>query len=158
MKTLNIIAALFFSFTALTASAQKKTTEKIPVSGNCGMCKKKIETAAKEAGANAADWDADKKTLTVTYISTSTNAAKIQEAVAATGYDTRDVKATDETYNKLHGCCKYDRVDLGGKKDKAPKADKTDGVNKTEKACCNKEGKETKEGKKESCCSDGGHK
>ncbi len=156
MKTLNIFAALLFSFTALTATAQKNTTETIPVSGNCGMCKKKIETAAKDAGATAADWNADKKTLTVTYISTSTNAAKIQEAVAATGYDTRDVRATDETYNKLHGCCKYERVDLGGKKTKAPKTEKADGVKKTEKDCCNKEGKE--EGKKESCCSDGGHK
>lgn len=88
--------------------AQTKT-ETFNVSGNCGMCKTKIEKAAKDAGASAASWDVDAKQLTVTYKSSTTNAAKIQQKVAEVGYDNAGFKATAEAYNKLHGCCKYER-------------------------------------------------
>ncbi len=151
VKTVSLFAlSMVFSMAVM---AQKTTTETIPVSGNCGMCKTKIEKAAKEAGASKADWNAETKTLTVKYKSTSTNAAKIQEGIAAVGYDTRDVKATDEAYDKLHGCCKYERKEL-----KVQETKKTDGVTKTEAACCKKEGatvSNKKETKEKSCCSDG---
>lgn len=111
MKTLKyysfLIILLSFSFAAI---AQTTVTETVPVSGNCGMCKSTIEKAATKAGATSAEWDVEGKKLTVTFASTSTNLAKIQEAVAASGYDTRDVKATDAAYNKLHACCKYERA------------------------------------------------
>ena len=109
MKTLKIfsIAALSLAF-ATIATAQTKT-ETFKVSGNCGMCKSKIEKAAKEAGAKSASWDADSKDLTVTYKSSSTNTAKIQDKIATVGYDNAGAKATTEAYNKLHGCCKYER-------------------------------------------------
>jgi periplasmic mercuric ion binding protein len=110
MKSLQIISCIaLFAVMGTTAFAQKTKTETIPVSGNCGMCKTSIEKAAKASGAKEASWDVDKKVLTVKYNSGSTNAAKIQQAVAAVGYDTRDVKATDEAYKKLHGCCQYER-------------------------------------------------
>ncbi len=111
MKTLQIFLAafLFLSFT-INVAAQTKT-EKITVSGNCGMCKKTIEKSAKEAGATFAAWDADAQELTVKYNSKSSNTAKIEKAVAAAGYDTKNIKTTEEAYNKLHGCCKYDRTD-----------------------------------------------
>ncbi|MET0394692.1 MAG: cation transporter, partial [Chitinophagaceae bacterium] len=85
-------------------------TETIPVSGNCGMCKSTIEKSAKKAGASEAAWDAATQVLTVTYNSSSSDAAKIQQSIAAAGYDTRDVKASDAAYNKLHDCCKYERA------------------------------------------------
>jgi mercuric ion binding protein len=111
MKTLKI-TTLFAFFMAITSIsfAQTTKTETFKVSGNCGMCKSKIEKAAKEAGATYASWDADTKDLTVKYKSTSTNAAKIQQKIAGVGYDNAGFKATDDTYNKLHGCCKYDRT------------------------------------------------
>lgn len=132
--------------------AQKTKTETIPVSGNCGMCKTKIEKAAKAAGVEDAKWDVDAKALTVIYNSSTTNAAKIQNAVAAVGYDTRDVKASNEAYDKLHGCCKYDRAAAAVKDD--AKMD-----------CCN-DGKCSKPGhdgkdccksdtEKMDCCKDG---
>ena len=111
MKTFKIFSLLFLSIAiADTSIAQPSKSETIPVSGNCGMCKSNIEKAAKSAGANEATWDVDAKTLTVKFNSSSTNTAKIQHAVAAAGYDTRDVKASDDAYNKLHGCCKYERA------------------------------------------------
>src|SRR5579875_3833258 len=101
MKTLK---AFFFSFVLICLStvvfAQIKT-ETINVSGECGMCKRKIETAAKAAGATSAVWNTDTKVLTVKYNSRSTNTSKIQNSVAAAGYDTKDVKATDAAYDKL---------------------------------------------------------
>ena len=111
MKTFKIFSfvALFMAMASISF-AQKAKTETIPVSGNCGMCKKSIEKAAKNAGAADASWDVDAKTLTVKYNSSTTNAAKIQESIAAVGYDTRDVKSSNEAYDKLHGCCKYDRA------------------------------------------------
>src|SRR5829696_395065 len=109
MKTLK---AFFFSFLLLSLStsafAQSKS-ETIKVSGECGMCKSKIEKAAKTGGASYALWDVDSKMLTVKYNSHSTNTTKIEKAVARVGYDTEHQKATQESYNKLDGCCKYER-------------------------------------------------
>src|SRR5689334_4524044 len=104
--------SLPFSFLliAITSAgfAQAKT-ETFKVSGECGSCKKKIESAAKKAGASYAVWNIDSKELTIKYNSTSTNTAKIQKAIAVVGYDTPDYKASDEAYNKLDDCCQYER-------------------------------------------------
>ena len=80
------------------------------MSGECGTCKKKIETAAKKAGATYALWNVDSKELTVKYNSTTTNSAKIQKTIADAGYDTQDFKASDKAYNSLDGCCQYERT------------------------------------------------
>ena len=107
MKTL-ILSTLFICF-ANIGFAQTKT-DKIKVAGECGMCKKKIETAAKTAGASYALWNVETKELTVKYASNTSSLAKIEKAVAETGYDTPSQKATEEAYNKLHECCKYERT------------------------------------------------
>jgi copper chaperone CopZ len=105
----SLILSLVFVLIAGTGFAQTKS-ETLKVSGECGSCKKKIESAAKKAGATYAVWNVDSKELTVKYESTSTSSAKIQKAIAEVGYDTPDFKATDEAYNKLDGCCQYDRT------------------------------------------------
>lgn len=159
MKTLKIFSILpvLIAFTTVSF-AQKNKTESIPVSGNCGMCETKIEKAAKEAGATSAQWVADKKILTVTYNTTSTNAAKIQEAVAKAGYDTRDVRATDEAYNKLHGCCQYEReaVKETVKKECCDKCEMKDGKCADMKACDDKTCCKDATGKAMSCCTKDG--
>jgi hypothetical protein len=144
MKTLRIfsLAALFMSFTCVSFAQAK--TETLKVSGNCGMCKKKIEKASKDAGATYALWNKDTKILTVKYNSSSTNTAKIEKKIADVGYDTPDFKATDEAYNKLDGCCQYERE--GITKDKTCCGDKCemkDGKCKDEAAC-----------KEKGCCKD----
>jgi copper chaperone CopZ len=110
MKTLKIVSILTVATLAINVSFAQQTKETFKVSGECGMCKSKIEKAAKSAGASFAEWSVDKKTLTVKYNSTSTNTAKIQESIAKAGYDTPKFKATDEAYNNLHECCKYERT------------------------------------------------
>ncbi|MCR8526392.1 heavy-metal-associated domain-containing protein, partial [Escherichia coli] len=83
MKALSITAILFLSlFTTLTAAAQATTKESIKVWGNCGMCKKNIEKAAKKGGATTANWNEDSKQLTVSYKAAKTTGIKIQQAIA----------------------------------------------------------------------------
>ena len=146
MKTQSFVLSLFtLLFLSVSAFAQKAKTENIKVWGNCGMCKKTIETAAKGAGATEANWNMETKVLAVTY--SGSNNQKIQKAVAASGYDTQDFTAPDEAYFKLHECCKYDR------KNASTQAT----ASATEKCCdskdCCKDGKCTM-GK--DCCKDGG--
>ncbi|MFN8243756.1 MAG: heavy metal-binding domain-containing protein [Ferruginibacter sp.] len=109
MKTFNRIAILaicIFSVNTLLAQTKKET---IKVWGNCGMCKKVIEKAAKTAGATAASWNEDSKELNVTYNEKKTSAAKIQQSIANAGYDTQDFAASNAAYMKLPACCHYER-------------------------------------------------
>ncbi len=110
MKTLKIISLFtFLLFFAQMGFAQNQTSEKIKVSGECGMCKKKIEKAAKEAGASYAVWSSESKILEVKYTEPS-NSDKIQKMIADAGYDTPKYRATDEAYEKLSPCCHYERT------------------------------------------------
>ncbi len=94
----------------LTFLPVEKKTETVKVYGNCGMCKTRIEKAAKSVdGVLKAKWDQKAKEITVTYDPAVTNLEDIEREIAAVGHDTADVRAKDETYNELHSCCKYDR-------------------------------------------------
>jgi periplasmic mercuric ion binding protein len=107
MKSLKYLATAVVMFAGIAAFAQKKT-ETIKVSGNCGMCQKKIEAAAKDAGAKKASWDKETKILTVTYDESKTSNDAIQSKVASVGYDTEKYVADEKVYKSLHGCCQYD--------------------------------------------------
>jgi periplasmic mercuric ion binding protein len=170
--------AFIFLCTTLFAKAQSKT-EVIPVSGNCDMCKARIEKAAKIAGVSYADWDPIKKQLTVKYEAKETDATKIQQAVADAGHNTKDINATDEAYSKLPSCCHYDRtkaIMMADAKDGKCKEDhKACGDKKDAKCCkdklaankpgvkakcadqkeaCKKEGKDSCEKRNAKCCKD----
>ncbi|HKB45016.1 MAG TPA: hypothetical protein VKC90_11525 [Chitinophagaceae bacterium] len=109
MKTLRIFSIIsFFLAMANLSIAQKAKTETFKVSGECGMCKKKIETAAKSAGATYASWSPQTKLLKVSYAS-ATGVSVIQQRIAEAGYDTPNYKATDDAYNALDACCQYER-------------------------------------------------
>ena len=116
MKTLSLMAVMLISiFSVNTSFAQTAKTETIKVWGNCEMCKASIEKAAKKAGATKANWNEDSKELKVTYAVNKTSSAKIQEAIARSGYDTQEFTADNGAYNKLKACCKYDRKEGNGK-------------------------------------------
>ena len=105
---------LFFILISLAistaANAQSKTTETFKVYGNCGMCKKTIESAALEVkGVKSATWDMKEDMITVVFDSAKTEVDKIKTAIAESGYDTDTHRAPDKAYNKLHGCCQYER-------------------------------------------------
>lgn len=81
------------------------------VRGNCGMCKNTIEKAAKSIeGVKTANWDMDKKMITVKFDNDETNTDDIQKSIAASGYDTSDFKGDDKAYASNAKCCQYDRT------------------------------------------------
>lgn len=114
MKSLRILSVVALTFLGSAVFAQSKT-EKIKVLGNCGMCKKTIETSLKVPGVSSANWDKVSKVLTVSYDSTKITNDQVQQKVAASGYDTEKVKATAAAYDKLPSCCQYDRTGKASK-------------------------------------------
>ncbi|WP_320168098.1 efflux RND transporter periplasmic adaptor subunit [Mangrovibacterium marinum] len=78
------------------------------VSGNCEMCKDRIETAAQSIdGVLSAKWEADKQMMHLTFAPKKTSAEAVQKAIAAVGHDTEKYQAPDSVYNELPGCCLY---------------------------------------------------
>ncbi|MCD0478588.1 TonB-dependent receptor [Chryseobacterium sp. LC2016-29] len=89
------------------------------VKGNCESCKARIEKAAKSAGANSAEWSAEKQTVTLNFDSSKTSADQILKKIAEVGHDNEKYKTTDDVYKKLPGCCLYDRdLKFGEKNEK----------------------------------------
>ena len=81
------------------------------VRGNCGMCKSTIEKAANAVdGVSNATWDVDKKKIDVFFDDSKTDAMAIHNAIAASGYDTEKIAGSEDAYNGLPGCCKYDHA------------------------------------------------
>ena len=112
MKIIKILTLVCLTLVCLTAFAQKPKWEKasFQVSGNCEMCKTKIETAAKGVeGLKTAKWNVVNGKMKIKFNPAITNTDKIQQAIASIGYDTEKKKANDDVYNNLHHCCKYER-------------------------------------------------
>lgn len=142
---------LLFSFLFSTSLLAQKS-EEIKVWGNCGMCKKTIEAAALKAGASTASWSEETKMLSIAYKPKKTDVKAIQEAVAASGYDTQDVTAPNEVYSKLHGCCQYDRKTVTEVVKNEGKKECCGMENCDHKMDCCKDGKCEKD---KACCKDG---
>jgi copper chaperone CopZ len=109
MKTKVLSLVAMFVLVTFTGFAGEKT-EKFKVKGNCGMCEKRIEKAANSVeGVQSADWNKESKMIKVKFDDAKTSTGKIEIAIAKAGHDTPHHKAKDEVYDKLPGCCKYDR-------------------------------------------------
>ncbi|MFA5420239.1 MAG: cation transporter [Bacteroidales bacterium] len=109
LKMFSLIALFLFGATAVFAGNK---TETFKVFGNCGMCKARIEKAAKSVeGVSASTWDKETKMIEVTFDDAKTNMDKITASIVNAGHDTENVKAKDEVYNNLPGCCLYERAE-----------------------------------------------
>lgn len=116
MKTVKIIIIALLA-TALGSNSYSQThdhskmtsakTEMLKVSGNCEMCKARIEKAAKVEGVSKAEWVNKTKMLSVTFDPTKTNVDLIGKKIAEAGHDNAKFKATEKTYSALPGCCHY---------------------------------------------------
>ena len=108
-KSLSVLALVLITVTAATAQTEKKETFK--VAGNCGMCETRIEKAANSVdGVVSADWDKESKMIDVKFNSEKVDIQKVHMAIAKAGHDTKMYKAENEVYDKLPGCCKYERM------------------------------------------------
>lgn len=113
IKVMNLAVMLLLG--ATTLFAQNKTG-KFKVYGNCGMCENRIEKAALSVdGVSKADWDKSNKIIVVTLDKSKTDIHKIHVAIAAKGHDTEMHKSKDDIYNKLPGCCQYERAGTSSK-------------------------------------------
>lgn len=107
-----IILICFFGFSANAQETKKNKNAKVEfhVSGNCEICKKRIEKAALSvSGVKSADWHSDCGTLYLIINETKTNLETIQKAIAKVGHDNDGQKTTDEIFEALHTCCQYER-------------------------------------------------
>ncbi|MBK8557701.1 MAG: heavy-metal-associated domain-containing protein [Lewinellaceae bacterium] len=91
-------------------STAAMATASFPVRGNCGMCKDRIETTALTTkGVQTASWNDEKETISIFYNPAKTNPDAVAQRIANVGHDTDKFKAPNAVYDKLPGCCKYDR-------------------------------------------------
>jgi periplasmic mercuric ion binding protein len=110
----NIILGLMLLVVTLSVQAQQKKNKNakfdVEVNGNCEMCKKRIEKAAFSVkGVKSAEWHIDDHMLHLIINEEKCSALDVKKAIAKVGHDSDEVKATKEDYEKLHGCCLYER-------------------------------------------------
>ena len=109
MNTIRFITAAVFALISSTLFAQEKEIT-FNVSGNCTMCKKRIEKAAASlTGVKSADWNVKTKQATVLFDLQKVSEEVIQKKIAQTGHDAQGFKADDASYYSLPSCCQYNR-------------------------------------------------
>ena len=108
MKTILMAFCLLLAGSNFAQAVKK---ESFKVQGNCGSCKKHIETAASSvSGVSSATWNKTTKLFTVVYQPSKTSVDSIQSKIAAAGYDTPKYRGDNAAYDELDECCKYDRA------------------------------------------------
>lgn len=116
-----IILAFAISIVSLSAIAQNQSTLKtdtLGVEGVCGMCKKRIESAAKSnEGVVAAAWDLEKQLLTVVYDSVKVSLEQIQTSISEAGHNTTGLDRNSDRYKELPYCCRKKGVHSDGNSD-----------------------------------------
>ncbi len=110
----NIVLVMLLTFVGFAVQAQevkhKNAKVEFRVSGNCEMCKKRVEKAALSvSGVKSANWHMDSTILYLIVNEQKTDIPTIQKAIAKAGHDTDGAKALKEDYDSLHICCQYER-------------------------------------------------
>ena len=116
---MRILIGLLLTLCLTTATAQEKNKKlSFEVDGRCEMCKARIEKAALQVkGVKYASWDIPSHELSLIIDERKTDPMQIKTALVDVGHDTKELKATEEAYNKVHPCCRYrdDASDDSGK-------------------------------------------
>lgn len=109
-----ILICLLVSSIGFAQDKNKKVV--LDVNGKCLMCKARIEKAALAVpGVKYASWDIPTHQLSVVMDERKTNSMVVKTALVEAGHDTKELKASQEAYDKIHPCCKYreDNTDDG---------------------------------------------
>ena len=110
MKTKMFSLLILLLSGVFTVFAADKTEKFKVKGGDCDECKVHVQKAALSVeGVSTADWNKETKQLEVVFDDTVTNLEKIEIAVAKAGHDTPNKKATQESFDALPECCKYER-------------------------------------------------
>jgi periplasmic mercuric ion binding protein len=113
----NVILGMMLLVIALTTQAQevknKNTKHTIFVNGNCEQCQNRIQKAAFSVkGVKSAVWSIETQKLVFTLNEEKATVAEVKKAIAKVGHDTEGERASDSIYEKLPGCCQYQRVEV----------------------------------------------
>jgi mercuric ion binding protein len=114
-KIIFLFTLLMIGFSVQSQEEKLNKNAKISfeVDGICGMCKKRIETAAlKSKGVKFAIWNVKTHQLNVIMDERKTDVAMIQSNILkvghdVVGFDAQKIKATTAAYNTVHPCCRY---------------------------------------------------
>ena len=114
-KTVFILSLLLIGFSAQSQEIKKNKNLKIAfeVDGICGMCKKRIQSAAlKTKGVKFALLDMYSHQLSLIIDERKTTVSTVQKNILivghdVVGFDNRKMIATNEAYNSVNPCCKY---------------------------------------------------
>ncbi|MFD2963960.1 MULTISPECIES: heavy-metal-associated domain-containing protein [Olivibacter] len=110
MKSIRLMLVASMAIIGTAVYGQEKNTS-FKVYGNCEMCKKRIEKAANIEGVESANWNVDTKMMALAFNAGKVSEKDVQKQIAKAGHDTQDISAPNTAYNKLPGCCQYDRKD-----------------------------------------------
>lgn len=103
-----ILLLLVIPLISFSQTKEKNAKDTFEVSGNCGMCKKRIESATLSLqGVKYVSWSPQSKNFSIIYNSTKVSIDDVKKKIADVGHDNSLYKASDEAYNNLHFCCKY---------------------------------------------------
>ncbi|MCA6422972.1 MAG: cation transporter [Flavobacterium sp.] len=92
------------------AKKSKNAKYTFEVNGNCELCQKRIQKAAfSVSGVKSATWNIETHQMAVIINEEKCLLMDVKKAIANVGHDTEEVKTTQEIYDNLHGCCKYER-------------------------------------------------
>ena len=106
LKSIIAICVITFAIPSFGQSSNIKTV-KFKVDGVCGMCKDRIESALDIKGVKYVNWSVETHVCEVTYRTDKVSEETFHKTLTAIGHDTEKLKASDEAYSKIHGCCKY---------------------------------------------------
>jgi mercuric ion binding protein len=112
-KIIFLLSALLIGFSAQAQDIKEEKKNKnarvaFEVDGICGMCKKRIETAAlKTKGVKFAIWDVKTRQINIIIDERKTSLKTIKENITNVGHDVKGLKASDKAYGSVHPCCKY---------------------------------------------------
>ncbi|NNJ87896.1 MAG: metal transporter [Eudoraea sp.] len=103
------VIGLMLCFISTVSFAQEKNKKvAFEVDGICEMCKMRIEKAALGVkGVKYAVWDIPSHQLSLIIDERKTDPMIIKTALVEVGHDTKELKATEEAYLKVHPCCRY---------------------------------------------------
>ncbi len=103
-----LIGLMLCMISTIAVAQEKNKKIAFEVDGICEMCKMRIEKAAIGVkGVKYAVWDIPSHQLSLIIDERKTDPMIIKTALVAVGHDTKELKATEEAYLKVHPCCRY---------------------------------------------------
>ena len=103
-----ILFLLLIPLITFSQTKEKNARDTFEVSGNCDMCKKRIESATLSLkGVKYVSWSPQSKNFSIIYNSTKVSIDDVKKRIAEVGHDNSLYQASDEAYKNLHFCCKY---------------------------------------------------